>query len=334
MRAERWWQSTSVVEALIEQPTAFEFIQATRLLRHAEHPSNKNEGYWAKKFKFHSSLNLNFPNAEIETLKLDGEYVYLTNLVIGLTGIQGTLPYSYTNKIKQSPRLQRNETVHFLGLFNHKLTAQYVDASLAYHLPVRYEIEQENHYLDILHALNGYVSSQHDQPQLDDYFAEFSGLMQGQNNTAHALKTMLSCIFKQTFNIKEFIEEKFNLAHEQRTTLGGINASLLGINTFCGESMRQIGGKIEIEVGPLSHAEYLKFLPEQTNSKKLKQLLTTWVSPTLLIDLRIILRKEEIKPTCLGSKLSVGLSQGAFLMPKKTEHNSETCYALMGGEYA
>ena len=33
MRAERWWQETSVIADLVEQPTAYEFIQATRLLR-------------------------------------------------------------------------------------------------------------------------------------------------------------------------------------------------------------------------------------------------------------------------------------------------------------
>ena len=96
MRAERWWQDTSIVDVLVEQPNAFEFIQATRLLRHAEAPHTQKEGDWAKQFKFHSSLNLNFPNAEIESLTLDEEKIHLTNLMIGLTGIQGTLPYSYT----------------------------------------------------------------------------------------------------------------------------------------------------------------------------------------------------------------------------------------------
>ena len=64
MRAERWWQDTSIVDVLVEQPNAFEFIQATRLLRHAEAPHAQKEGDWAKQFKFHSSLNLNFPNAD------------------------------------------------------------------------------------------------------------------------------------------------------------------------------------------------------------------------------------------------------------------------------
>ena len=329
MRAERWWQDTSVIEALVEQPRAFEFIQATRLLRHADDLTHNRDGNWAKNFKFNSSLNLNFPNTEIESLTLDEEKISLTNLMVGLTGIQGALPYSYTNKIKHSSRTQREETLHFLGLFNHKLTSQYVDACLAYHLPVRYEVEAENHYLDILHALNGYVSSQHDQSHLDDYFAEFSGLMQGQNNTAHALKTMLSAVFQQNFSIHEFVEEKFTLPAEQRTTLGG-TGNLLGVNTFCGETLRQIDGKIEIEVGPVSYAEYLKFLPDQPNSIKLKQLLATWISPTLGVDLRIILNKKDIRPMCLDTTMTMGLSQGAFLMPSQKEHNHETCYSLMG----
>ncbi|WP_180012030.1 MULTISPECIES: type VI secretion system baseplate subunit TssG [unclassified Acinetobacter] len=328
MRAERWWQESSVIDGLFQEPKAYEFVQATRLLRHA--PYGAAQVHWANDFEFNSSLNLNFPNTEIESLEFNDEKVELTNLMVGLTGIQGALPYSYTNKIKLSGRHQRHETQKFLGLFNHKLTAHYVDASLNYHLPIRYEIEQDNHYLDILHALNGYIRSQHDQPDLDDYFAEFSGLMQGQNNTAYALKTMLNCIFKQNFDIREFIPETFVFEEDQRTCLGGSQPSLLGLNTFCGEKIQQIDEKIEIVIGPLNHEDYLTFLPNQSHSQKLKQMIQTWCSPTLMVDVRLILQKEEIKPVCLNSLSGIGLAQGAFLQPNKQVDNTETCYALMG----
>ncbi len=209
MRSERWWQDTSVIDELFKQAGHFEFIQSTRLLRHL--PIASAQAYWADDFHFDSSLNLNFPATQIERLSLQQSQIQITNLVVGLTGIQGALPYTYTQKVKQSPRQHRQEVKAFLNLFNHNLTAQYVDASLAYNLPVRYEIEHENYYLNILHALSGYVQSQQQQPDLDEYFAEFSGLMQGQNNTAHTLKTMLSCVFKQDIQIQEFIKERFQL---------------------------------------------------------------------------------------------------------------------------
>lgn len=328
MRAEPWWQEASVVDRLFKTPTAFEFIQATRLLRHVPYlPGQQN---WANDFSFESSLNLNFPLAEVGSLTLKDEKIQLSNLMVGLTGIQGALPYSYTQKIKQAPRKQREEVQQFLSLFEHKLVAQYVDASLTYNLPVRYEIESENHYLNILHALNGYISSQHQQQDLDDYFAEFSGLMQGQTNTAHALKTMLACVFKQPIEIKEFIVEEFRLADDQKTMLGGDRPSLLGVNSFCGETVRQIDGKIEIQIGPLSRKQYLAYLPQQPQSQKLKSLLQTWCSPTLLVDLRLILAKEEVKPLCLSAVSAMGLGQAAFLMPQAAENNHETCYALLG----
>ena len=328
MRAERWWQEASVVDRLFKTPTAFEFIQTTRLLRHV--PYLQGQQNWANNFSFESSLNLNFPLAEIGSLTLKDEKIQLRNLMVGLTGIQGALPYSYTQKIKQEPRKQREEVQQFLSLFEHKLVTQYVDASLTYNLPVRYEIESENHYLNILHALNGYISTQHQQQELDDYFAEFSGLMQGQTNTAHALKTMLACVFKQPIEIKQFIIEKFILADDQKTILGGDRPSLLGINSFCGETVRQIDGKIEIQIGPLNRKQYLDYLAQQPQSQKLKSLLQTWCSPTLLVDLRLILAKEEVKPLCLSSVAAMGLGQAAFLMPQAAENNHETCYALLG----
>ncbi|MCU4639570.1 type VI secretion system baseplate subunit TssG [Acinetobacter courvalinii] len=329
MRAERWWQDSSVVDQIFKKAGSFEFIQSIRLLRHLPAPSRQQD--WSDDFKFGTSFSLSFPATEIEELSYQDQRIHLTNLVVGLTGTQGALPYTYTNKLKQSSRQQRLEIKAFLGLFNHKLTTKYVDASIAYNLPVRYEIEQKNHYLDILHALNGYIRSQHQQHDLDEYFAEFSGLMQGQNNTAHALKTILGRVFDTQVQIQEFVKEKFQLGDEQKTTLGGSHPSLLGINTFCGDTVEQIDGKIEIQIGPLNREQYLAFLPNQPLNKKLKDLIQTWCSPTLFIDVRLILDKSEIRPISLDSSHAMGLGQGAFLMPsEQLQHNSETRYALLG----
>ena len=328
MRSERWWKEASVIDVLFKTPTAFEFIQTTRLFRHA--PQTSVVKNWSDDFRFESSLNLNFPKNEIESLNQEDHRIHLTNLVVGLTGMQGAMPYTYTNKVKQTSRKQRVEIQKFLSLFNHKLTAQFVDASLSYNLPIRYEVEKENNYLEILHALNGYIRTQHQQYDLDDYFAEFSGLMQGQNNTAYALKTMLSCVFNQPIEIKEYVVEKFSLSQQQQTVLGGENPFLLGVNTFCGDSIRQIDGKIEIQIGPLPYAQYLQFLPKQALSNKLKNILQSWCSPTLLIDLRLVLAKQDVQPLQLSSTSCIGLAQGAFVMPKMQMDNQETCYALIG----
>lgn len=86
MRAERWWQETSVIDQLYQRPTAFELVQATRLLRHDPQQQNQQNGII---LLFLSSLNLNFPVSEIESLQLDDERVQITNLMVGLTGIQG-----------------------------------------------------------------------------------------------------------------------------------------------------------------------------------------------------------------------------------------------------
>ena len=197
MRAERWWQETSVIADLVEQPTAYEFIQATRLLRHA--PEQAVQTDWKKGFQFQTSLNLNFPAAEIETLAVEDDQIQLTNLMVGLTGIQGALPYTYTQRIRQSPRIQREETVQFLSLFNNKLTGQYIEASLAYNLPVRYEVEHDNHYLDILHALNGYIRSQHEQDEMDHYFCRIFRPDAGPEQHRTCLKNRAELYFQNRF---------------------------------------------------------------------------------------------------------------------------------------
>jgi len=142
---------------------------------------------------------------------------------------------------------------------------------------------------------------------------------------------MLSCIFKHEITIKEFIQESFKLASDQLTTLGGSQPSLLGINTFCGETIQQIDGKIEIQIGPLKRQQYLNFLPNQELSLKLKKIVETWCSPTLSIDLRLVLDESEIQPICLTKNNQNGLGQGSFLISRQPNvHSHETCYSLIG----
>ncbi|ALH95838.1 type VI secretion system baseplate subunit TssG [Acinetobacter equi] len=327
MRAERWWKEASVIDDLAQHPQSYEFIQSVRLLRHA--PSAVAKMKWHEDFLFESSFNLNFPISEIESLEIGEKKNSITNLITGLTGIQGVLPYVYTNKVRLLSRQQKQEIKDFINLFNHKLVAQYVESSLSYNLPVLYEISSENYYLKFLHSLNGYVSEHHNDHDLDDYFAEFAGLMQGQNNNAHAVRTILNSIFSQKIEIEEFVEEKFHLDNSQRTSLGS-GSSLLGVNTFCGTTIKQINGKINLKIGPLKTKDYLNFLPHQKESIKLKRILQKWCDPTLVIDVCLILDKSEINACQLSSNAKVGLAQGAFLLPKKKKHNEETRYTLMG----
>ncbi len=328
MRAERWWQDASITDALFQHPGRFELIQATRLLRHV--PDMPSYRYWADDFRFHSSLSLRFPETEIEHLSLEDQRAQITNLIVGLTGIQGALPYTYTHKIKHAGRKQRQQIEKFLALFNHKLIAQYIDASISYHLALRYEVEPDNHYLNILHALNGYISQQQQQQALDDYFAEFSGLMQGQNNSRYAIQSILRCVFKQQVHVNEWIVEDFDLSDAQKTILGAGGMTRLGVNSFCGQRIRQADSKIEIEIGPLNHRDYQAFLPNRELSQKLKRILMTWCSPTLMVDLRLVLEKQAIQALCLRQDSDIGLAEGAFLMPNPVQHNKDTCYSLMG----
>ncbi len=100
---------------------------------------------------------------------------------------------------------------------------------------------------------------------------------------------------------------------------------------FVGETIQQIDGKIEIQIGPLKRHQYLSFLPNQELSLKLKKLVETWCSPTLSIDLRLILDESEIQPICLTHKNQSGLGQGSFLISRQPKvHSHETCYSLIG----
>ncbi len=54
MQSERWWQDSSVTAELFTKPKSFEFIQATRLLRHDS--SRTVSSFWSDHFKFETSF--------------------------------------------------------------------------------------------------------------------------------------------------------------------------------------------------------------------------------------------------------------------------------------
>lgn len=50
----------------------------------------------------------------------------------------------------------------------------------------------------------------------------------------------------------------------------------------------------------------------------------------MLVDLRLILDKDELCPAQLGEVHSMGLARGALLMLNPAIHHAETCYSLIG----
>jgi type VI secretion system protein ImpH len=209
-----------------------------------------------------------------------------------------------------------------------RLISLFFKAATRYSLPLQYELKGRHAYLDHLHALAGYTPTQSSEQPIDEAFAQFGGLIQGQQVSGESLRQVLSSYLDEQVTVDQFIPEWFEIPEDQQTCLGGSFAQL-GQTTFCGARVLQIDSRIRLNIGPLSQAAYDALLPHGKTFIAVKQLLTRWCSPTTSIEVTLILDKNEVTAAQLGGASHHGLGQGLFVLSKPVDlHQSQTRYIL------
>jgi type VI secretion system protein ImpH len=346
MSATQWSTRPSVIESLEKNPEGFDFFQAVRLLQLSLRQSSQVDPETAigEEIRFFSSLSLAFPAGEIESIRVklpiaDDGLVPVTNppskryrlrpTMIGLTGPLGALPVVYTQGLSAQVTIKQDSAAaSFLDLFNNRLISLFYKAATHYSLPLQYEIKGRHAYLDHLHALAGYTPTRSSEQTIDEAFAQFAGLIQGQQVSGESLRHVLSAYLDQPVSVDQFIPEWFEIPQDQRTCLGGSFAKL-GQTTFCGARVLQIDSRIRLNIGPLSQAAYDALLLNGKTYLAVQQLLTRWCSPTTSIEIILILDKNAVNATQLDNTLDRGLGQGLFVLSKPVDqHQSQTRYRL------
>lgn len=346
MSTTQWSTRSSVIESLEQNPEQYDFFQAVRLLQLSLRESSHvdPESALGEEISFFSSLSLAFPAGEIESLRvkqavIDDESTHSKSLsskryrlcptMIGLTGPLGALPVVYTQGLSAQVTIKQDSAAaSFLDLFNNRLISLFFKAATRYSLPLQYEIKGRHAYLDHLHALAGYTPAQSSEPTIDEAFAQFGGLIQGQQVSGESLRQVLSAYLNEQVSVDQFIPEWFEIPEDQRTSLGGSFAQL-GQTTFCGERVLQIDSRIRLNIGPLSQETYDAMLPNGRMYQAVKQLLTRWCSPTTSIEIILVLDKSAVHAAQLGSDSNRSLSQGLFLISTPVnQHQSQTNYML------
>src|SRR5947209_644748 len=133
----------SLEEALEQEPFAFDFFQAVRLLQRFS-PEREMVGKFVhpntEVVKFRANPSMTFPASEIQAIDFaENEPARLTVNFMGLTGPLGVMPLCYTEFVIN--RLQNRDSAlrDFLDLFNHRIISLFYQAWEKYHFTVPYE---------------------------------------------------------------------------------------------------------------------------------------------------------------------------------------------------
>ena len=78
----------------------------------------------------------------------------------------------------------------------------------------------------------------------------------------------------------------------------------LGVNVIVGERVWDVQSKFRLRIGPLTYAQFQRFMPNGDALRPLCQLTRLYVGPEFDFDVQLVLRREEVPGSLVGGKKS------------------------------
>jgi type VI secretion system protein ImpH len=327
MPTKSWRKNIPVIDTLTQSAYDYSFQQSVRLLeRSAVYDKKLSNAQVATspvssfsppaneaiRFKTHQSLA--FPSGEIKSIQkyssknhTDKQWQLIINF-LGISGVQGVLPYHYSELILKRQKVKDETLEHFLNLFNHRTISLFYKASVKYRLPVQYE-------RNLLHSSSRKKTDQHSQALLsliglgtagldnrlytrDESLIYYAGLFNQKIRNTSNLKQILKTHFNIPVQVEQFIGQWKELIDDVRSKLPDFN-NPMGRNAQLGRSL-MIGkkgwfaqGKIRIILGPLDKAQLDRFAPGTVTLKALNELVRMYVGMENDYEFRIRIYKRD-----------------------------------------
>ena len=325
-----------VANRLLDEPFAFDFFQAVRLLRHlAEDRSGSVPATPTVRFSAH--LSLAFPASAVHDLQPTARDVppRMTITFLGLTGPSGVLPRYYTDLLLRIERevkgAEKRALRDWLDLFNHRLTALFYAAWEKYRFVLPFERgeadrrdpEEPDGFTRALLSVVGLgtrglrdrirvVASGPEgeiRPlaRVDDLgLLRFSGLLSQGHRSAWGLGVLLSGYFQVPVEIQEYQGQWLILDPPSQSRLGWDDGNCeLGVNAVAGDRVWDIQGKFRVRVGPLRYGQFMEFLPDPDPDVDRKafflmaQLIRLHAGPEFDFDIQLVLEADHVPPCAL-----------------------------------
>lgn len=302
---------SSLNKKIFEEPFAFEFFQAVRVLEKM-FPDRKPVGDTAlpvdEVIRFRSRIALDFPSSEIheinEIVGMDGEPDRTEMLVnfMGLIGVSGVLPTHYTELALD--RIRRRDTAMwaFLDIFTHRAVSLFYRAWAKYRFPVSYE-RGEDDFTSYLYDFAG-LGTNGLRGRLnvsDEAMLPYIGLIAQKPHSANALENVLSDHFQVPAKVEQFFGQWLALGDEDFSKLGKEN-SQLGKSAIIGSRVWDQQSKMRIRLGPLDFKRFQAFLPNGSANAPLRSIVKFLAGLEFDFDIQLILAAKAVPATILTTR--------------------------------
>jgi len=295
---------TSVVQRLFKEYYSFSFYKAVALLE-SLHPDKKRIGQSQdpaeEAVRFTVKPGLSFPASDIEGLVpgTDENPAKMKVAFMGLLGPAGLLPHWYNELAIERQREKDFSLTDFFDIFHHRLTSLFYLAWKKHQFPVNYLPGAKDRLSGYLLSLAGLGT-----PGLtgriglhEESLSFYSGLLSRQVPSAVAIQATVEHFADTSVSIDQFAERFIPLNPEDQTQIGKANGRL-GEDTVCGSYVRDCQTKFLVNLGPMSHAKFSRFLPSGDMLYPIFSLVRYLVGIEYEFEIRIFLKREEV-PTCI-----------------------------------
>jgi len=271
---------------------------------------------------------------------------------LSMAGASGVLPRHYTEMILRIDRdvrgPERTALREFLDLFTHRFASLFFRAWEKYRFMIPYErgeygLRDPDSFTHGLFSLTGIGTSglrdrirvaipEQDGVPRDSYFGQagetvlgkiddlsllwFSGFFAHRPRNAFSLEAMLGALVRLPVKVCQFQGQWLRLDQSNQSVMGPLNGNnCLGRNVIVGDRIWDVQSKIRVQLGPMTYAQFLEFLPDRAPRPERKgifllaQFVRLYLGPEIDVEFQLILKKEEVP----GCKVGLGTGLGSRL---------------------
>lgn len=307
----------------IREYSLFQAVQLVLKRLKVAHPDLDDERLY-EHVEFQANPSLGFPGSDIDRIEFFEEHGELRarmrlNL-IGLFGSSSPLPAFY-NEQAFDDNPEGNPTREFLDLFNNRLQRLLLPIWRKYRYRVCFEKSAQDKFSEHLFALIGLGGEQLRQAHELNWkrLLPYLGLLSLRAHSAALIEAVLRYYFKhdQLF-IEQCLERRVEILEEQRNRLG-LGNSQLGENCVLGTHVRDRSGKFRIHIRQLGWDQFHEFLPISKGFQPLCALTYFTLRTPLEYDIRLQLRKDEIRELNIGENSPCLLGWTTWLGREKAD---------------
>jgi type VI secretion system protein ImpH len=314
--AARYEERQALLRQLQDEPHKFGFFQAVRLLENA-HPGLPRVGTSLRlrddPIRFAQSPSLSFaPSALARFVPAEGDRPpTLHQRFFGLFGPNGPLPLHMTEYARERARRMPSDRalVRFLDMFHHRLLSLLYRAWAEASPAVSLDRPGDDPFSRWVGSLAGYgqntLGGRDAVP--DSARLAVAGILGRSVHGAEGLERILNDFFRVPVKVHQWQAYWMRLPDDAHTRIGLRNAPVaLGQSAVAGARVWDCQNRFRVEIGPLTLAQYKRFLPGGESLRRLKDWVLNYIGYELSCEMHLVLKEDEVPEVQLGAAGALG----------------------------